>query len=350
MIDYKLLKTLCISNGISGDESDIRNIIIDEIKDYADDIKTDNLGNLIVSKKGKKRAKNKLMLSAHMDEVGLMVTDITSDGYIKFDEVGGIDRRILPAKRVAIGKNNINGVIGIKPVHLTKGEESSAIAEISDMYIDIGAESKEDALKYVSYGDSIHFVSDFYMTESSIMSKAIDDRFGCLVMISMIKSELEYDMEFVFVVQEEVGLRGAKVVAYTVDPEFALVIETTTAADIPEVESSRQVCNLGEGAVISVMDRRTIYDKEMVNEAFECAKVLNTKAQYKRAVAGGNDAGAIHQSRGGIRTLAISLPCRYLHAPNCVVNKSDCESMIKIINELANRIASGKLGNKEKYE
>ncbi len=348
MIEYKLLETLCISEGISGDEKSVRDIIIKEIKDYVDEINVDNLGNLLVTKKGRNRAKSKLMLSAHMDEVGLMITDITSEGYIKFDEVGGIDRRILPAKRVIIGKNRVNGVIGIKPIHLTKGDESNVISELSEMYIDIGADSKEDALKYVSYGDSINFVSDFYMTDNSIMTKALDDRFGCLILISMIKSELEYDMEFAFVVQEEVGLRGAKVASYTIDPEFALVIETTTAADIPEVDSSRQVCKLGEGAVISIMDRRTIYDKEMIKAAFECAESTGVKAQYKRVIAGGNDAGAIHQSRGGVRTLAISLPCRYLHAPNCIVNKSDCESMIKITSELANRIAGGKLGNKEK--
>ena len=289
MPDYKLLEKLCLCNGISGDESSLRELIIEEIKDYADEIKVDNLGNLLVSKKGKNRAVNKLMISAHMDEVGLMVTDITSDGYIKFDEVGGIDRRVLLGKRVTVGNKNINGIIGIKPVHLSKGEEGSSIPEISDMYIDIGADSKENALEYVSYGDSINFVSDYKENEHSIIAKALDDRFGCLVLIEMIKSELEYDMEFTFVVQEEVGLRGAKVAAYTVDPQFALVIETTTAADIPEVDSGRQVCNLGKGAVISVMDRRTIYDKELVKEAFVCADDIGVNAQYKRAVAGGND-------------------------------------------------------------
>lgn len=346
MPDYKLLEKLCLCNGISGDESSLRELIIEEIKDYADEIKVDNLGNLLVSKKGKNRAVNKLMISAHMDEVGLMVTDITSDGYIKFDEVGGIDRRVLLGKRVTVGNKNINGIIGIKPVHLSKGEEGSSIPEISDMYIDIGADSKENAFEYVSYGDSINFVSDYKENEHSIIAKALDDRFGCLVLIEMIKSELEYDMEFTFVVQEEVGLRGAKVAAYTVDPQFALVIETTTAADIPEVDSGRQVCNLGKGAVISVMDRRTIYDKELVKEAFVCADDIGVNAQYKRAVAGGNDSGAIHQSRSGVRTLAISLPCRYLHAPNCIVNKEDCESVLKLTKELAQRIAGGKITDK----
>lgn len=346
MIDYKLLKKLCTCDGISGDENNIREIILDEIKDYTDDIKIDNLGNILVRKKGKSRAKNKLMLSAHMDEVGLMITDVTNDGYVKFDEVGGIDRRVLVGKSVVIGKNQINGVIGIKPVHLSKGDESDSVPSLSEMYIDIGADSKEDALKHISYGDSINFVSDFSENNFTVKSKAIDDRFGCLVLIDMIKSDLEYDMDFVFAVQEEVGLRGAKVAAYSIDPEFALVIETTTAADIPEVEQNKQVCNLGNGAVISVMDRRTIYDKEMVSLAFDCADKIGIKAQYKRAVAGGNDSGVIHQSRGGVRTLAISLPCRYLHAPNCVANKEDCENILDLTYEIAEQIAGGNIGNK----
>ena len=343
MIDYVLLEKLCTANGISGDENNIREMIINEIRDYADTIKIDNLGNVLVTKRGKNKANSKLMISAHMDEVGLMVTDITSDGYIKFDEVGGIDKRVLIGQAVTIGMNNINGVIGIKPIHLTKGDENETIPDITDMYIDIGATCKDNALEFVNYGDSINFVSGYRDNEFILKSKAIDDRFGCLVLIELIKSQLEYDMEFTFVVQEEVGLRGAKVASYTVDPEFAIVVETTTAADIPEIETGKQVCNLGKGAVISVMDRSTIYDKEMVNFAFDIAKNNDISAQYKRAVAGGNDSGAIHQSRGGVRTLAVSLPCRYLHSPNCIANKNDCESVMKLTMMLANEIAGGKL-------
>ncbi|MEE1219226.1 MAG: M42 family peptidase [Ruminococcus sp.] len=343
MLDYNLLKRLCDAFGISGDEENIRNIIINEIKPFADEITIDNLGNLIVYKKGQQRPKHKLMLSAHMDEVGFMVTDITSDGYIKFDEVGGIDRRVVPGKQVIIGKNCINGVVGLKPIHLSKGDEATAIPKFSDMYIDIGAESKEDALAVVNFGDSINFVTEFSKNDFTINAKALDDRFGCYVLIEMIKSKLEYDMYFAFVVQEEVGLRGAKTAAYSIDPEFALVIETTTAADIPENDKAKQVCALGEGAVISVMDRRTIYDKQLVKSAFDCADKLNIKAQYKKAIAGGNDAGAIHQSRCGVRTLAISLPSRYLHAPDCVVNIADCESMLSLVPAMADNIASGKI-------
>ena len=347
MINFDLLERLCKCSGISGDEYEIRNLIKKEIENYADEIATDNLGNLIVYKKGKKRAKHKLMLSAHMDEVGLMVTDITSDGYLKFDEVGGIDKRVLLGKQVTVGADKLNGVIGIKPIHLTKGDESSTVPAMSEMYIDIGADSADEAKKYIGIGDSVNFVTDFEQNGMTIKSKALDDRFGCYVLIELIKSELEYDAHFVFAVQEEVGLRGAKVAAYTVDPEFSIVVETTTAADVPEVDAHKQVCNLSQGAVISVMDRRTIYDKELVKAAFNIVEKCTADAQYKRAVAGGNDAGVIHQSRGGVRTLAVSLPCRYLHAPSCIVNISDCESTLKLVFELASYVASGKIDEKE---
>ena len=343
MIDYVLLKKLCTAAGISGDEGSVRDIIIHEIKDYADEIRVDNLGNLLVHKKGRSPAVNKLMLSAHMDEVGLLVTDVTSDGYLKIDEVGGIDRRVLVGKRVYVGRDHLPGVMGVKPIHLTKGDEKNAIPEYSEMYVDIGAASKEETLQHVRYGDSVTFCSEFIETASFINSKAIDDRFGCLVLIDLIKSDLPYDMDFAFVVQEEVGLRGAKVASYTLDPEFALVIETTTAADIPEIDPTKQVCTLGEGAVISVMDRTTIYDKALVRAAFDTAEQIDVKAQYKRAVAGGNDAGAIHKSRGGVRTLAISLPCRYLHAPSCTANKDDCESVLRLTHAMAEKLAGGQL-------
>lgn len=343
MFDYALLKKLCLCSGISGDEGEVRDIILGEIKGFADEIKIDNLGNILVKKKGKNPSAARLMLSAHMDEVGLMITEITGEGFLKFDEVGGIDRRVLLGEHVLIGKNRINGIIGIKPIHLTKGDEKSSVPSYSEMYIDIGAESREQALEYVCPGDSVCFVPNFRENGFTITSKAIDDRFGCCVLIEMIKSELEYDMDFVFAVQEEVGLRGAKVAAYSIDPEFALVIETTTAADIPEIEPTKQVCTLGEGAVVSVMDRTTIYDKGLVKAAFETADEIGVKAQYKRAVAGGNDAGIIHKSNGGIRTLAISLACRYLHAPNCVANKSDCESVMLLAHKMAEKIAGGEL-------
>lgn len=334
-----LLKKLCAADGISGDEKDIRDIILSEIDGYAD-VKTDNLGNIIAFKKGRKRAVGKLMISAHMDEVGFIVTDITDDGLIKFDEVGGIDRRVLPGRNVVINRK-VNGVIGVKPVHLCDKDEQTRIPSYSDMYIDIGAESREEAEKYVSVGDSVAFKSVYRENDDGIFSKALDDRVGCRIMIDMIKSELEYDTFFAFVVQEEVGLHGAKAAAFTVAPDYSIVLESTTAADVPDVARTKQVCNVGEGAVIGYMDRRTIYDRGLIEKCRELSEKHGIPMQFKRAVAGGNDAGAIHDSRGGVRTIAVSLPCRYLHAQLSYISKKDYNSVSRLAIELAREIAGG---------
>lgn len=343
MNNPELLKRLCTASGISGDESVVRDIILSEITPYCDDIKIDSLGNIIAFKKGEKRPLNKLMLSAHMDEVGFIVTSITNDGLIKFESVGGIDRRVIQGKSVKIGKSLINGVIGIKPVHLTEGDEAKTVSKTENMYIDIGAVSKENAAEYVKQGDSVIFEPFFENDGTYIKSKAIDDRAGCFIMIEMLKQDLPYDMYFTFAVQEEVGLRGAKTAAFTVDPDFAIVLEATTAADILDVPLSKQVCNVGNGTVVSFMDRSTIYDKEMYNLAFECAKEIGSKIQTKRAVAGGNDSGVIHSTKSGVRTLALSLACRYLHSPVSMVAVSDIDDTLSLVNAMAEKICGGAL-------
>lgn len=339
-MNKELLRKLCNANGISGDEKEVRDIIISEIRNSGAEYNIDNMGNLIVFKKGKKAPKKKLLISAHMDEVGFIVTHITSDGYLMFDEVGGIDRRVVMGKSVTVGKN-VSGVITAKPIHLLSSDERNAIPKYSGMYIDIGATSLADAMKYVNVGDSVHFDSEFSWENDIITGKALDDRAGCAIMIEMINSELEYDTYFSFVVQEEIGLRGSKCASYTVNPDTAIIVETTTAADIPEVAESKKVCYVGKGAVISFMDRRTIYDKELVAEAMKCADGESIKAQSKQAVAGGNDAGAIQTSRGGVRVLAVSLPCRYLHSPCGLISAKDINSAYSIINNMAVKIQSG---------
>ena len=331
---YGILERLCLATSVSGRESKVREEISDIIAPFVDSVSVDALGNLIALKKGK--GERKIMLCAHMDEIGFIVNFIEDNGMVRVGTLGGIRLAAASFGFVVSEKGALGALCANADA---KPEDYKADV----MYIDIGADSRDDALSVVGIGDSVCFDSEFAETESTIRSKAIDDRFGCLVLIELIKSDLKYDTDFAFVVQEEVGLRGAKVAAYSIDPEFALVIETTTAADIPEIEPTKQVCTLGEGAVVSVMDRTTIYDKGLVKAAFETAEQIGVKAQYKRAVAGGNDAGIIHKSNGGIRTLAISLACRYLHAPNCVANKSDCESVMLIAHKMAEKIAGGEL-------
>lgn len=334
-----LLEKLCNANGISGDENRVRDIIISEIKNSGAEYTVDNMGNLLVFKKGKNTPNKRLLISAHMDEVGFIVTNITSEGYIKFDEVGGIDRRVILGKSVVIN-NSVNGVVTASPMHLLTSEQRDSIPKLDNMFIDIGAESKEEAEKYVSLGDSINFEGNFCWKDKIITGKALDDRIGCGILIDMINSQLEYDTYFSFVVQEEIGLRGARCAAYTIQPDFAIVVETTTAADIPNVSPEKTVCKVGEGAVISFMDKATIYDKELVSLAMKCGND-NVKVQLKQAVAGGNDSGAIHSSRGGVRTLAVSVPCRYLHSPCGLISSDDLYSAQNVILEMSNKI----LGN-----
>ena len=338
-MDKSLLEKLSELNGISGDEGLVRDFIISEIKDTGADICTDNMGNLIVFKKGRKTHERKLLISAHMDEVGFIVTFITEDGFIKFDEVGGIDRRVILGKSVKIN-NTVSGVVTVPPIHLLSGEQRDRIPKLDEMYIDIGASDKEEAERYVSLGDSITFESDFLWDNDIITGKAIDDRAGCAIMIDMIKSELEYDTYFSFVVQEEVGLRGAKCAAYSVNPDFSIIVESTTAADIPNIPNDKKVCLVGEGAVISFMDRRTIYDRQLFEEALKCGGD-EIKVQVKKAVAGGNDAGSIQTAGNGVRVLAVSLPCRYLHSSYSLISAKDLISAEEIVKRMSVKI----LGN-----
>lgn len=338
MSDWKLLKRLCEARGISGREDSVRELILKEIRPFADRIEIMPLGNILAYKKGKKRPATKLMISAHMDEVGLIATHITDDGFIKFEPVGGIDRRILPGIPVTVGANT-PGVIGVKPIHLLEGDEKEKSVPMKELYIDIGALSRKEAEAAVKPGDEITFESFFEASRGVITGKALDDRAGCALLIQMIQSDLKYDTVFDFAAQEEIGLNGARTAAYAAEPQAAIVVESTTAADIPDVEKDRQVCRLGAGPVISFMDRRTVYDRGYYELAFKAAEKAGVPCQPKQAVAGGNDAGAIHASRGGVRTIALSLPCRYLHSPAGMISQDDFVSAGKLLPQLAEMIA-----------
>ena len=322
---FNLIENLCSIRGISGREKDVRNYIIEEIKDYAA-YKIDPLGNLLVFKQGQRRSKNKVMFAAHMDEVGMIVTYITDEGFLKFSTVGGVDTRVFLGRSVVIGDNKVNGVVGLKPIHMLTKADQLNMPEKDELYIDIGAKDKNEAMSMVHLGDAVNFNSDIvYFGDGYLKGRALDDRVGCAIMINMIKSDLLYDTYFAFTVQEEVGTRGAAAATFTLSPDYAIVIETTTAADIPGVEGQKRVCSLGEGAVVGFMDNGTIYDRDLYNLAFSLGERYGIKVQTKTMVAGGNDARAIHKSGKGVKTIAMSLPCRYLHSPSCVIKLSDAE-------------------------
>lgn len=327
-----MLEKLCLLNGTSGDENAVRDFIINEIKNYCE-YNVDALGSIIALKKGKKTPEKKVMLSAHMDEVGFIITHITDDGYLKFSPVGGIDPRVVIDRVVNVNGNK--GVIGAKAVHLLSDEEKKTAPNFSKLYIDIGAKDKADAEKCVSLGDFAYFVSDYTEYGNGyIKSKALDDRIGCMLMIELIKSDLEYDTYFCFNVQEEVGLRGAACTSYQVQSDVSVVLEATTAADLCGVTGGERCCVLGNGPVVSFMDGRTVYDKALYSLAFDTASENNIKIQTKTAIAGGNDAGAIQTSGKGSRVIAVSLPCRYIHSASSVVKKSDLEETRRLLKAL----------------
>lgn len=332
------IRELSLLNGTSGREKIVRDYIISKIDGFCE-YKTDNLGNIIAFKKGKNKPKNKIMLDAHMDEVGVIITYISEDGTLKFGNVGGIDTKVMLGRRF-IFENGAVGVVGIKPIHLLKGEERTKIPESSSLYIDIGASSKEEAEKKVKIGETGVFLSDFVeFGNNKIKCKALDDRVGCAVLIDMIRSELPFDAYFSFSVQEEIGARGAAVSAYSIAPDYAIVLETTTAADIIDVPSHKQVCVLGKGAAVSFMDRSTLYSKEVFDTAFRVAGEKGIKIQPKTMVAGGNNSGSIHKSRAGIKTIAVNTPCRYLHSPSCVCDTRDIIAVRQLAEALISEFA-----------
>ncbi len=322
----------------SGSEETLAKFIVREVSPYAECHIQPN-GNVICFKKGKKSAVKKVMVDAHTDEVGIIATSYLSDGFIRFDTLGGINPAVMLGRRV-IFKNGTIGVVGIKPTHLASADEKKKFPGIGSLYIDIGAKSEDEAKQYVKPGDSAVFISDYTkMSDDTVKVRAIDDRAGVAVLIALLKDMAEYDFCATFTVQEELGCRGAKTAAYSLNPDAAIVLEATTAADLHGVSADNRVCALGEGPVVSFMDPGTLYDKRLYNAAVNSG----LKHQIKQKVAGGNNASAIHLSGRGCPTLAISLPCRYIHSPSSLASLSDLEDMYKLAKKLIEDVASGKV-------
>ena len=325
------LKALCALDGVSGDEDRVRDFIRRQAEPWAETVRTDALGNLIVHKRGRKPAGNKLLLCAHMDEVGLIVTRATEDGFLRFDFVGGVDRRVALGKPVVLGPNKIPGVIGMKAIHMLSAEERKKVPKTEALYLDIGAADKEEALSKVPLGTYGSFVGEpEELGDGLLKAKAIDDRVGCAILLELLKEDLPLDVTFAFTAQEEVGTRGAFGAAFSVTPEAALVLETTTAADLPGVEGARRVCAPGKGPVISYMDGGTIYDRSLFETLRRLAEERQIPWQVKEYIAGGNDARTIQRSKAGVRVAALSAAVRYLHAPASVGSLSDFEDMLKL--------------------
>jgi len=318
--------------GLPGYEKEIREIIKSELEGHVDNIITDRMGNLIAVKNQNNQGRH-IALCAHMDEVGLCITGIDKDGYLKFDS-WGVDARVLYAKTVLVGKEKLPGVIGAAPIHLTPAEQRKNNVPAEKLYIDIGAKNREEAEKLISLGDFAAFPADYVeFGEYKVKAKALDDRVGCAALVEILKSDSNRKLTGVFSVQEEVGLRGAAVAANRVDAELVIILEGTVCADTDAEETIKQVTELGKGPAISMIDRTSIYSKEYINSIFECAKKNGIPIQVRRKGVGGTDAGRFHIAKGGTPCIGIAVPCRYIHSPVSVMDYRDYENLVKLVKE-----------------
>lgn len=336
-----LLKKLTEASGVSGNEKEVRNIIINEIKDHVDDFKIDRLGNIIVHKKGKKNSK-KLMIAAHMDEVGLMVTDINDVGLIKFTTVGGIDKRILVSKPVLIGLNKVPGVIGAKPIHLQERSEWENSLNIDQLYIDIGVDTKEEAETLVDIGDYISFNSKYVeFGDELVKAKALDDRVGCCMLIELIKTIKDVEFYGIFTVMEEIGLIGAGPAAYSVDPDISIILEGTLCYDIPKLDGHLVPTMLRKGPAVSLIDNTTLFDIDLRKKIVEIAEENNIPFQYRKTAMGGNDSGKTHIIKEGSISTTISVPCRNIHSATSVMSQDDYNNTLKLLRTILSEYEKG---------
>jgi len=326
-----LLKDLSQAFGVSGYEKEVRDYIKNVVKDYADDIMVDAIGNLIVCKNGSGEDKKKIMAAAHMDEIGLQVTKIESSGLIKFKLLGFLWAETTYMSRVRFR----NGVIGI--VNSTTAFENVE-RDFTKLYIDIGAKSKEEAEKYVRVGDVASYIGEYVeLKGNNITAKALDNRVGCYVMIkALMEMGTPYnDVYLVFTVQEELGCRGAKVAAERLKPDIGIAVDITPAHDYPcDLEGNN---TLGEGAGIKISDPSVICDEYLVNEMVKCCEENDIKYQYDVIAKGGTDASSINLSNYGVRASGITIATRYPHGPNSMVNMDDVEASIKLLSKYVSR-------------
>ncbi len=331
------LKTLCELPGTSGCEDAVCAYLKEQVQPYADEIRTDNLGNLMVLRKGRKANGQTLMLTAHMDEVGVICRGYTEDGCVKFGFVGNVDTRAVIGRRILF-EGDVLGVIGIKAVHLTTQSERRTMPKTKDLYIDIGCSGKEAAKKRVPLGTYGVFCSkSISFGDGMLKAKALDGRAGCAILLELLKEQPKQDTWFVFAAQEEVGQRGARCAAFALQPDLCLVVDGTMASDLADVDEHQQICQIRAGAVLSFMDRGTIYDTGICEALKNSAVQAGVRWQTRHSTDGQTDAGRIHLSRDGIRTGVISVPVRYVHSPACVAAEEDIEAVYQIVKEFLNR-------------
>lgn len=334
-----LLEELCSIPGPSGFDAAVRDAVERLAAPYASEMRRLPLGGLLVFKKGAQSGKT-VMFDAHMDEVGFIITGIREDGLARFDALGGVNTAVAMSRRVLC--SGCLGVIGGKAGEGLSGDEHMAPAPVDTMYIDFGFDSREEAEKHIAPGDPVTFDSDFVrFGDHRVKAKALDDRAGCALLLDLMRKDLPYDAWFSFSTFEEIGGAGAKTAAFAVQPDYAVVVEATTAADIGGVPYENQVCRQQKGAAISFMDRSTIYPPDLYRAVLRLAEEKGIAVQPKEGVFGGNNAGSIHPAASGVRCVAVSLPCRYIHSGSSVLHEDDLRAASELLLALDELLGKG---------
>jgi len=343
---FKLLKQLCNAASVSGDEGEVRKIVLQEIKDHVDEVRVDALGNVLAIRKGTAGKRLRVMVAAHMDEVGFMLVAEDGDGLYRFETVGGIDVRQLVGKPVLVGKDHTPGVIGARPIHLTTAEERKRVIPLDALRIDIGLEGK------AKLGDRAVFATRFQRNGSTIIAKALDDRLGCTSLIELLKNApANIDLLAAFTVQEENGLRGAKVAAYAFDPDLAIVMDATPAHDLPTWDGEENTVyntRLGLGPALYIADAITFSDPRLIRHFTRTGDAAKIPYQMRQPGVGGTDAGAIHKSRAGIPSISISVPHRYSHTAASIAWLEDWKNSLALVHASLSRMTPDLLGRERK--
>lgn len=325
----KLLEKLCNAMAVSGDEGEVRRIVLEEVKPHADEVKVDALGSVLVRKRGTGKKPLRVLLDAHMDEVGFMIVRDDGDGFYQFATVGGIDARHLVGKQVIVGKDHTIGVIGAKPIHLTTPDERKHTIDVEAMRIDLGPEGK------AKVGDRATFATKFKRVGPSVMSKSIDDRIGVAILIELLKhTPKNIELCLSFSVQEEIGLRGAAVAGHYFNPDLAIAVDSTPARDLPDYEGRENYTyntKLGLGPAIYTVHAPIISDTRLVKFLEETAVKNRIPYQFRQPGGGGTDAGALQQARAGVPVVSVSVPHRYTHSPISVARVEDWKNTLNLL-------------------
>ena len=326
----KLLERLSNACAVSGDEREVRKIVMDEVGPHADEVKVDALGNVLVTRQGSGEKRLRVMLTAHMDEVGIMLIHDEGEGVYRFGVVGGINVTDLPAKVMWTGSEHIPGVIGMKPIHLSDADERKKSLTVDDLRLDLGATNSK-----VKVGDRAVFATSFTQQGPSLRGKALDNRLGVATLIELVKNAVpQIDLLAAFTVQEEIGLRGAQVAAYAFNPDMAIILDSTPAYDMPAWDTDdnlRYNTRLGEGGAIYVADGSTISDPRLVRYLVETAEKHNIAYQLRQPGGGGTDAGAVHKQRAGIPSVSVSVPGRYHRSPVSMARLTDWQNTLDLV-------------------